>query len=57
MTVLYKAASTMVTSGKKVRFDVKKIDQVQYAKYHYIIARKDLQDTSLTTKLEKPPMN
>ena len=33
MTVLYKAASTMVTSGKKVRFDVKKIDQVQYAKY------------------------
>ena len=30
----------MVTSGKKVRFDVKKIDQVQYAKYHYIHCEK-----------------
>ena len=29
-----------MTSGKKVRFDVKKIDQVQYAKYDYIQCEK-----------------
>ena len=34
------AASTTMTDGKKVRFDMKKIDQVQWAKYDYIQCEK-----------------